>query len=122
MKKEKIHISLITNSNREENNLLGEYNREKKIIEYYESNSLRSKITIDLSNHLLIKDNIDYRITLNLDVNNKSSGEILLKKENKILNLEIETSKFELKDNKVTMKYIIIDSKEEIIYEIEMGD
>lgn len=122
MKKEKFHILLITNSIKDEYNLLGNYNKENGLIEFYESNKLQSKITIDLKKHLLIKDNIDYKITLNLDLKKKTKNEILLKKENGIINIEVETKKFEFISNKLSMIYTIIDSNEEIIYEIEMGD
>ena len=45
-----------TNSSNDEYNLLGEYDREKRKIEFYESNNLRSKIGIDINNHILAKD------------------------------------------------------------------
>lgn len=122
MKKEKFHVLIITNSIKAEYNLLGQYDRKNKLIEFYESNKLRSKITIDLDKHLLIKDNIDYKITLNLNISHKTKGEILLKKENGVVNIEVETKKFSYDDNKLSMRYTIIDSNEEIIYEIEMGD
>ena len=122
MKKEKFHVLLITNSIKDEYNLLGSYDKEKELIEFYESNKLRSKITIDIKKHLLVKDNIDYKITLDLDIRNKTKGEIFLKKENGIVNIEVETKKFMLASNKLSMIYTIIDSNEEIVYEIGMGD
>lgn len=122
MKKEKFHVLIITNSIKEEYNLLGEYDRNNKLIEFYESNKLRSKITIDLTKHLLIKDNIDYRITLDLNINKRTKGEILLKRENGVVNIEVDTKNFTITDNKLSMRYIISDSNEEVIYEIEMGD
>ena len=111
-----------TNSSNDEYNLLGEYDREKRKIEFYESNNLRSKIGIDINNHILVKDNIDYKITLDLDITKETNGEVDLKKEEKTLNLTLKTNKFELKNNKLSMSYIILESNEEIIYEIEMGD
>ncbi len=122
MKKEKFHILMKTNSSNDEYNLLGEYDKENNIIEFYESNSIRSKINIDTNNHTLVKDNIDYKITLDLDKSKETNGEVYLKKEDKTLNLTLKTNKFELKDNKLSMNYIILESDEEIIYEIEMGD
>lgn len=122
MKKMKFHILMKTNSSNDEYNLLGEYDKENNIVEFYESNSIRSKISIDTNNHILVKDNIDYKITLDLDIIKETSGEVYLKKEDKTLNLTLKTNKFELKDNKLSMNYIILESDEEIIYEIEMGD
>ncbi len=111
-----------TNSSNDEYNLLGEYDKENNIIEFYESNSIRSKINIDTNNHTLVKENIDYKITLDLDKSKETNGEVYLKKEDKTLNLTLKTNKFELKNNKLSMNYIILESDEEIIYEIEMGD
>lgn len=122
MKKEKFHILMKTNSSNDEYNLLGEYDREKRKIEFYESNNLRSKIGIDINNHILVKDNIDYKITLDLDITKETNGEVYLKKEEKTLNLTLKTNKFELKNNKLSMSYIILEGNDEIIYEIEMGD
>lgn len=121
MKKEKFHITLITSSNKEEYNLLGEYDKDSNIISYYESNSLRSKIVVDINKHLLIKENIDYKITIDLDVSNITKGKIELKKENQVLELEIKTNSFKFLNNNLTMKYTIIDSSEEIEYEIKIG-
>ena len=111
-----------TNSSKDEYNLLGEYDREKSVVEFYESNNLRSKISIDINNHCLVKDNIDYRITLDLDITKETNGKVYLKQEDKILSLTLKTNKFELKNNKLNMNYIILKSNEEIIYEIEIGD
>ena len=122
MKKEKFHILLITNNIKEEYNLLGNYDRKSRLIEFYETNKLRSKITINIDNHLLIKENIDYKITLDLDTSKETLGEVFLTKENGSVKLKIKTDTFELSNNKLSMKYTIIDSKEEIIYEIEMGE
>ncbi len=122
MKKEKFHILLITNDIKDEYNLLGSYDKKENLIEFYETNKLRSKITIDLNKHILSKENIDYKIILDLDTSKETNGEVFLNKENGSIRLKIKTNTFDLTNNKLTMKYTILDSKEEIIYEIEMGE
>lgn len=122
MKKEKFHILLITNDIKDEYNLLGSYDKTENLIEFYETNKLRSKITIDLNKHILSKENIDYKIILDLDTSKETNGEVFLNKENGSIRLKIKTNTFDLTNNKLTMKYTILDSKEEIIYEIEMGE
>ena len=117
MKKNKFHIIIKTNDIEDEYNLLGSYNN--NIIEYYESNKLRSKINIDIDNKVIIKDNIDYKITLYLDKEEK--GIILLKKEEKELELKLKVRTFSFKDNKLIMIYNIIDSNELVEYKIEIG-
>ena len=122
MKKEKFHILLITNDIKDEYNLLGSYDKKENLIEFYETNKLRSKITIDLNKHILSKENIDYKIILDLDTSKETNGKVFLNKENGSIRLKIKTNTFDLTNNKLTMKYTILDSKEEIIYEIEMGE
>ena len=122
MKKEKFHILLIINDIKDEYNLLGSYDKKENLIEFYETNKLRSKITIDLNKHILSKENIDYKIILDLDTSKETNGEVFLNKENGSIRLKIKTNTFDLTNNKLTMKYTILDSKEEIIYEIEMGE
>ena len=111
MEKKKLHIKL----NHEEYTTLGEI--DNNVITYYESNKLRSKMTIDLNNETLIKENIDYKICLDFNKNN----EIFLKKENGKINIDIKLLKFKVSSDKVIINYIIVDSKEEILLEIE-GD
>ena len=111
MEKRKLHIKL----NHESFNTLGEV--DNNIITYYESNKLRSKMIIDLNNKTIEKDNIDYNIKLDFDKNN----EILLKRENGKINLDIKLIKFDISTNKIVVNYEIVDSKEKVILEIE-GD
>ena len=108
MKKEKLHVKLITDTNIEEYNLLGEYDRDNKIIIYYESNNLKSKMTINLKENTLEKDNIDYNIKLKFILNEISNGRILLKKEDKELDLELKTDKIVIKDDEIIFSYNIM--------------
>ena len=111
MEKRKLHIKL----NNESFNTLGEV--DNNIIMYYESNKLRSKMIIDLEKETLVKENIDYKISLDFKKNN----EIYLKKEDGKINLDIKLIKFKKDDKKLIINYQIVDSKEEVLLEIE-GD
>ena len=122
MKKNKFHITLITNGIKDEYNLLGEYDKDKNIISYYESNVLKSKLILDLNNKTLIKENIDYKITLKFKEKEKTLNEILLKKEDNILNIELETIKYLVNNKEIEIIYKMIDSNEIIEYKIEIGD
>lgn len=110
MKKEKLHVKIITDSNIEEYNLLGEYDRDNKIITYYESNNLKSKMTIDLKDNTLEKDNIDYNIKLKFVLNEISQGRILLKKEDKELDLELKTDKILVTEKEIIFSYNIMEN------------
>ena len=111
MEKKKLHIKL----NHEEFNTIGEI--DNNIITYYESNKLRSKMTIDLNKETLVKENIDYKISLDFKKNN----EIYLKKEDGKINIDIKLIKFKADSKKVIINYQIVDSKEKVLLEIE-GD
>jgi len=121
MKKEKLFISLTTNNIKEEYKVLGEYDRDNNIITYYENNKLRSKMTIDIKNKQIIKENIDYKIIINLNLKNKTDTKIKLSNVEKELYLKTETKEFSLKDNILLIIYSIIDTEEEIRLEIKIG-
>ena len=116
----KLHIILITGNDKNEYNLLGKC--DKDTIIYSESGALKSNLTLDLKNKLLIKENIDYKISLKFDKKNNTTNEIYLKKEDKVLNIELKTIKYEVSSSKIEIKYEIIDSKEIIEYIIEIGE
>ena len=86
MKKRKLHIKL----NNTSFTTLGEV--DDNIITYYESNKLRSKMIIDLNKETLVKENIDYKISLDFKENN----EIYLKKEQGKIDLNIKLLKFKV--------------------------
>ena len=118
--KKRLHINLITNNNKNEYNLLGEYDKDANTISYYESNTIRSKYVLDLNNKILIKDNIDYKITLIFDENRITANEIFLKKENKTLTISIKTLKMNIDSNLIYIKYKIVESNEVIEYKLEI--
>ena len=119
MKLKKLHIILITNGDKKEYNLLGKC--DEKTISYDESSTLKSNLTLDIEDKVLIKENIDYKITLKFD-SNTTNNEIWLKKEDKILNIELETIKYEVTESKIEIKYKILESEEIIEYIIEIGE
>lgn len=120
MKLKKLHIILITDSEKLEYNLLGKC--DENTISYTESGALKSNLVFDLKENTLTKDNIDYKITLRFDKKKITSNEIYIKKEDKILNIELETIEYKLTKSKIELKYKIIDSNEKIEYIIEIGE
>ena len=119
MKKTKFNIILITNQEKEEYNLLGEYDTEKEIITYKESKELLTDVTIDLKNKTLIRENKDYYLKYKFLKNEETENEIKLKELNQSIILNIKTNKFKKENNKLEIEYIIIDSCEKINYQIK---
>lgn len=121
MKKEKLSVTITTNNLKEKYNLLGEYDRENSILTYYENNKLRSKMIIDINKKTIIKENIDYKITIELNLNKETTTKIKLSNVEQELNLKTKTKEFSLKNDLLIIIYSIIDSKEEVRLEIKIG-
>ena len=119
MKKRKFNITLITDNSKEEYSLLGEYDQEKGIINYQESSSLLTKVTLDLNKKILIRDNKDYYLKYDLTEDIATENEIMIKDLNQSIILKIKTQHFMITDNKIDILYTILDSKETIHYQIE---
>lgn len=119
MKKRKLNITLITNEKEEEYNLLGEYDTEKKVITYSESNELLTDVKINLKERVLVRENKDYYLEYRFIENEETENKIKLKELNQSLYLKIITDKFELSENKLEIEYTILDSNEKITYIIK---
>ena len=119
MKKRKISITLITDDSKEEYNLLGEYDKENEIITYRENTNLVTRVKLDLKEKILTRENKDYSLKYHLVENKVTENEIEIKELNQKIILKIKTNKFEITENQVTVIYTILDSKEEIKYQIK---
>lgn len=119
MKKRKLTITLITANEKEEYNLLGEYDLEKEIICYQESKSLLTEVILNLKQKTLTRENRDYYLKYELLEGKVTENEIRIKDLNQSMILKIKTEKFEIKDNKVEIIYNLLDSEETIHYQIK---
>lgn len=119
MKKRKLNITLITNEKESEYNLLGEYDTEKKVITYSESNELLTDVKIDLKERVLVRENKDYCLKYKFIENEETENEINLKELNQKIYIKIKTDKFELSENKLEIIYTILDSNERVTYIIK---
>lgn len=119
MKKRKFNIILITNQEKDEYNLLGEYDQEKGIIYYNESKSLLTEVKLNLKDKILIRDNKDYYLEYRFIENKETENKIKLKDLNQSLMIKIKTEIFEVSDNSVKIDYEVLDSNEKISYQIK---
>ena len=119
MRKRKIHITFRTNSYDTEYNLLGEYDKEHNILTYLENSSLVTKVTIDLNQQELRRDNKDYQLIYHFLENEITDNSILLKEMNQKFCLKLKTEKFSFSQNKLEIIYILLDNEEKVIYQIE---
>ena len=106
----------ITNEKEDEYNLLGEYDELNKIITYNESNEFLTEVKLNLKEKILTRENKDYHLEYKFTINEETENEINLKELNQSLFLKIKTEKFEIEENKVEIRYTIVDSNEKITY------
>lgn len=119
MELRKIKVTLITNTTKEEYNLLGKYDLSKNIINYNENKQLQTKVILDINAKRLTRDNKDLKIDLLFDEANETNNSMHIKKLNKYLNIKIKTESYNLTENSIEIIYIILDSNDRIIYKIE---
>lgn len=119
MKKRKMHITIITNDEKQEYNLLGEYDDKDRMISYQESSSLLTTVKLDLENQKLVRKNKDYSLVYQFQENKITENEIRIKQFNQSMILKIKTEKFLVTENKVEIIYILLDSNEKVSYEIK---
>lgn len=119
MKKKKLIIHLITSTTQEQYNILGEYDKENGKIIYQESKDLVTDVVLDLNNKILTRKNKDYCLNYHLLEGKVTENEVIINDLQKSLYLNIKTNKFEITDNKVEIKYSILDSNEKVHYIVE---
>ncbi len=103
----------------EEYNLLGEYDQEHKILCYQEKRNLVTIVKIDLQNQCLSRENKDYILTYQFHEKKVTSNLFHLKEFNQNMMIKIKTEKFQVTTNKLEIRYTLLDSKENIDYQIE---
>ena len=119
MKKRKLRITIIANNSKEEYSVLGIYDIEKQRLEYQENNNLITHVILDLKNRILVRENKDYYLEYQLLENKETENKIDIKEFNQSMILKIMTEKFNIKNNKVEIIYILLDSNEKVQYIIE---
>ena len=119
MELRKIKVTLITNTTKEEYNLLGKYDLSKNIITYNENKQLQTKVILDLNSRSLTRDNKDLKVDLLFAENVETTNELFIKELNKYLTIKIKTEYYNLTENSIEIVYIILDSNDKITYKIE---
>lgn len=119
MELRKIKVTLITNTTKEEYNLLGKYDLSKNIITYNENKQLQTKVILDLNSRSLTRDNKDLKVDLLFAENGETTNELFIKELNKYLTIKIKTEYYNLTENSIEIVYIILDSNDKITYKIE---
>lgn len=87
----------------------------------YSFDNVKNTIKINDNNVILIREGNDFVNTFVFNKNN-SSCNYLLKDNNYDMDIDIETNLLDVIDNVIYIKYVIIDSKCEYEYKIEMSD
>ena len=112
--KKKLRIKLIGSSFKDEYTLEGDVT--DNYISYIDNSLCLMKI--DLIKKIILRENSEYIIEYDLE---KELGNILLKEENKKINLNIKTKQFLNDGKKIIIEYIVNDV-EEVLLEIGEED
>ena len=110
---EKIKIQLYTNFNHKEETEEFLAIKEDDVIKYIDLEN--NKMTVDIRNNIIIKENSDYHFTMDFNTNNII---IKLKKHNRVFDKPIETLFKETKKETYRVVYKLLD--ENIINEYHM--
>ena len=119
MKKMKLKITMITQNQKIEYITIGNYDSDKKELSYQEKQEMVTDVKLNLEKHKLIRDNKDFTMEYQFEVNNKTINTIYLKELGKTIDIQIKTEKYYYDNNKIEIEYIIIDSNDKIYYEVE---
>lgn len=77
------------------------------------------KINITDDNIILIRENKEFKNTLIFSLKNKTVASYILKENNLTLDININTKIMEYTDNKITIKYEVVESNETYEFQIE---
>ena len=119
MKKMKLKITMITQNQKIEYITIGNYDSEKKELSYQEKQEIVTDVKLNLEKHKLIRDNKDFTMTYQFDLNKETINTIYLKELGKTIDIQIKTKKYYYDNNKIEIEYILIDSNDKIYYEVE---
>lgn len=119
MKKMKLKITMITQNQKIEYITIGNYDSDKKELSYQEKQEMVTDVKLNLEKHKLIRDNKDFTMEYQFEVNNKTINTIYLKELGKTIDIQIKTEKYYYDNNKIEIEYILIDSNDKIYYEVE---
>ena len=119
MKKMKLKITMITQNQKTEYITIGNYDSEKKELSYQEKQEVVTDVKLNLEEHKLIRDNKDFTMTYQFDLNKETINTIYLKELGKTIDIQIKTKKYYYDNNKIEIEYILIDSNDKIYYEVE---
>lgn len=121
MKKIKIKIKgylrSIQNNQNSQINVIGIKNENK--IQYILDN-VKHKIEIQEDKIVLIRENNEFKNTLEFIKNKESISYYLLKEKNFLVDIKIKTKKIEYTNDKIKIVYEVIDSQDEFEYVLEM--
>ncbi len=119
MKKVDVSLTLTSDESSQRLKIKGEYEEEKKHLVMVEQGEVPTKMTFDFKKRILTRETTDYKITIPFENKKETMMTIELIKEQQTLNLKIKTNTYTYKDQKLVVKYQILETNEQIEYQIE---
>ena len=97
--------------------LVGNLNKEKEILTYFEPTDEKTKVEYFYKESKLIRSNKALDMTYIFNLNKETEGIIYVKDLNKKLSVKIKTKELVVKENNVRLKFLV--ENQEFIYNIE---
>ncbi len=119
MKKVNLAITLITQNAHEEYNLIGKQDEINDRLIYREP-STNIEMIINKRKKQMIRDSDNYRMIMYFD--NSERIELILKEENKMLEIKIKTIIYDDQKDHFHVKYLLAENNEEIEYIIDSDE
>lgn len=117
MKQVKIDITLKTEDQTREYQVIGKYDEKKQILTYYDQFEKVNTI-LDLKNYTLNRENEQYQLKYQFVLNEKTSNFLTIKELNQTVAIDLKTTKLILSPKRFELSYILINSNEKIEYTI----
>ncbi len=117
MEKVSTTLTIINNGKKEQIKQKGQYDEKEKCL-ILEDSLEETEMIIDLKNGLLKRETKEFNLTIPWKLNQKTKANINLKAYAKSIDLTVQTEKYEYRNRNLKVKYKIIESKENIEYEI----
>lgn len=116
MPKTNLEVNLKSKDENTKYEIIGNLNKEKRIITYFEPTKEKTKVEYFYNENKLLRNNDLLEMTYYFDLKNKTQGIINVKDLNKKVYVEIKTKELIIKDYNVIIKFLV--ENQEFIYNI----
>ncbi|MBE6157665.1 MAG: hypothetical protein E7160_02605 [Firmicutes bacterium] len=120
MPKLKLKIDLSSQEEKSKYELIGNLNKEKNILTYFEPTEEKTKVEYLYDENILRRSNSSLDMEYRFDTNKETEGIITVKDLNKTLYVKLKTIKLEINDHNIKIKFSV--ENQEFVYSIKVKE